>query len=69
MSRYAPGDLVRVCNPVSVFHGRQATVVAYIWPDMPNPLLKVRLLPDSGRPMLPCCEDEIEPWTLEESRR
>jgi hypothetical protein len=40
------GATVRIQNPVSHFHGRQGTVQAYVWTDIPNPLLTVWLPPE-----------------------
>jgi hypothetical protein len=66
MSRFKLGAIVRVRNPQSIFNGRLGIVNTYIWPDAPNPALTIRLLPDDGGPVLPCHEDELEIWPLEE---
>jgi hypothetical protein len=53
------GRQVRLSNAASVFHGRWGVLVTYVWPEMPNPAVSVRLLPDDGGPPLPCHLDEL----------
>ena len=53
------GTLVRINNPVSMFHGRMGRVTHYILPDMPNPALVIRLLPAGAGPTVSCHEDEL----------
>ena len=60
MSRFIPGDMVRVTNPVSRFHGRLGMVATLVGPDAPNPALTIRLSPDDGGPTRPGHADELE---------
>jgi hypothetical protein len=57
------GTQVCLSNPASVFHGRPGILLAYVWPDMPNPAVTVRLLPEDGGPHLPCHLDELVAMT------
>lgn len=57
------GTVICIINPHSVFHGRVGVLLRYVWPEMPNPAVLVRLLPDDGGSPLPCHVDELEPST------
>ena len=54
------GTVVRIKNPHSVFHHRLGVLLRYVWPEMLNPAVVVRLIPDDGGLTLPCHLDELE---------
>ena len=57
----AVGVKVRLNNPHSVFHGAHGIIEAHIWPDMPNPGVRVCLLDAGGvQRRLVCHCDELD---------